>query len=263
MPPSLDIRGDIAAAQLAFYVLIAAISFFFTVRHAFERDAGFFFLFFFAIIRIAGGALIIAAELTRMSTVNLFISAYILFPAGLGVLMLSYIGFLGLAGQHTVSEYRRTSHTLRIIAFFAVAALALSIAGGLEGSINGNDNLGLILRRVSAGTYAGTYLLLLYATAVSWSYRFIMRSYRRHLLYAVTFALLPLGVRAAYAVLSAWSSSDLFGLELSSNPDLAQFQPITGNYLTYLLMGLVMEFLVALICLYFSTIGMRRRHRHH
>lgn len=40
MPPSLDIRGDIAAAQLAFYAPIAIITFFLTVRHAFEKDAG-------------------------------------------------------------------------------------------------------------------------------------------------------------------------------------------------------------------------------
>ncbi|KAJ4496223.1 hypothetical protein C8J55DRAFT_553949 [Lentinula edodes] len=49
MPPSLDIRGDITAAQLAFYAPIAIITFFLTVRHTFEKDAGFFFLFFFSI----------------------------------------------------------------------------------------------------------------------------------------------------------------------------------------------------------------------
>ncbi|KAE9395924.1 hypothetical protein BT96DRAFT_966611 [Gymnopus androsaceus JB14] len=265
MPPSLDIRGDIGAAQLAFYVPIAVITFFFTVRHAFEKDAGYFFLFFFSLARIAGGALIIAAELVQPSNINLFIAAYILFPAGLALLMLSFLGFVGLAGQHTVSEYRQTTYILRLIAFFAVLALALSIAGGLLGThVNPDANTGLILRRVAAGIYAGSYLLIVFATFLSWSYNDLMRSYRRNLLKGLMVALLPLGVRVAYAVLEAWSSSDIFGSEPSSNPNLPQFNPVTGNYIIYLVMGLIMEYLVVLLCLFLSTIGMRRRrHRRH
>ncbi|GAW01405.1 hypothetical protein F5879DRAFT_874239 [Lentinula edodes] len=264
MPPSLDIRGDIAAAQLAFYAPIAIITFFLTVRHAFEKDAGFFFLFFFSIIRITGGALIIAAELVQPSVLDLFIAAYILFPVGLAFLMLAFLGFLGLAGQHTVSEYRRTMYLLRLIAFIAVVALALSIAGGLLGThINPDAHTGLILRRVAAGIYGGTFVLLVGATFMSWSYSYLMRSYRRNLLGGLTLALLPLGVRAAYAILDAWSSSDIFGSEPSSNSTLAQLNPITGNFIFYLILGLVMEYIVALICLFFSTIGMQRRHRRH
>ncbi|KAJ4476610.1 hypothetical protein J3R30DRAFT_3487781 [Lentinula aciculospora] len=265
MPPSLDIRGDIAAAQLAFYVPIALITFFFTVRHAFEKDGGFFFLFFFSIIRITGGALIIAAELVQPSVIDLFIAAYILFPAGLAILMLAFLGFLGLAGQHTVSEYRRTTYFLRLIALIAVVALALSIAGGLLGThVDPDVHTGLILRRVGAGIYAGTYLLLVGATAMSWSYAYLMRTFRKNLLGGLSLALLPLGVRAAYAILDAWSSSDIFGSEPSSNPTFAQQNPVTGNFIFYLVLGLVMEYVAAIICLFFSTFGTRRRrHRHH
>ncbi|KAJ3838410.1 hypothetical protein EV361DRAFT_971435 [Lentinula raphanica] len=267
MPHSLDTRGDIAAAQLAFYVPIALITFFFTVRHAFEKDAGFFFLFFFSIVRITGGALIIAAELVQPSVLDLFLAAYILFPAGLAILMLAFLGFLGLAGQHTVSEYRRTTYILRLIAFVAVAAIALSIAGGLLGThVNPDAHTGLILRRVAAGIYGGTYLLLVVATFMSWSYSYLMRSFRRNLLLGLTLALLPLGVRAAYAILDAWSSSDIFGSEPSSNPTLAKTNPISGNFVFYLVLGLIMEYAVAVICLAFSTIGLQRRrhrHRHH
>jgi hypothetical protein len=49
------------------------------------------------IARIAGGALIVAGELTKNPSPDLFIAAYIMFHAGLAVLMLSTIGFLGLA----------------------------------------------------------------------------------------------------------------------------------------------------------------------
>jgi hypothetical protein len=48
-------------------------------------------------VRIAGGALLVAAEMIQPSNIDLFISAYILQAAGLGMLLLATIGFLGLA----------------------------------------------------------------------------------------------------------------------------------------------------------------------
>ncbi len=53
----------------------------------------------FSLARIAGGALIVAGEVTVDSNpnVDLFIAAYLLFHAGLAILMLAAIGFLGLA----------------------------------------------------------------------------------------------------------------------------------------------------------------------
>jgi hypothetical protein len=48
-------------------------------------------------VRITGGALVIAAELVVPPNIDLFIAAYILQPAGLPILMLATIGFLGLA----------------------------------------------------------------------------------------------------------------------------------------------------------------------
>lgn len=48
-------------------------------------------------VRIAGGALLVAAEMIQPSNVDLFISSYVLQAAGLGALLISTIGFLGLA----------------------------------------------------------------------------------------------------------------------------------------------------------------------
>jgi len=77
----------------------------------------------------------------------------------------------------------------------------------------------------------------------------------------VSIALLPLGVRTAYAILHAWSSSDIFGNDPSPNPNLARFNPITGDYIVYLVMGLVMEYLCCLILLFSAFYMMRQRHR--
>ena len=112
MPP-LDVRRKIAAAQIAFYAPIAIFTLFLIHRYAFRRDAGWLFLCLFSLCeyhcaqisrlcsirvtaRIAGGAVLIAAEL-EPTKLELFITAYIMQPAGLALLMLSTIGFLGLA----------------------------------------------------------------------------------------------------------------------------------------------------------------------
>ncbi|KAG5653505.1 hypothetical protein H0H81_012715 [Sphagnurus paluster] len=173
--------------------------------------------------------------LVKQPKIDLFIAAYILQAAGLGPLLLSTLGFLGLA-----------------------------IAGGLLGTHISPEkgDVGLILRRASASVFAGVYVILFLAHFGCWTYHFQMRSYRRKLLAGMTLALPFLGVRAAYAILAAWSSSDLLGGKPSSNPILAKFNPITGQWVAYLAMSLVMEFIVAILYLLFSTVLSRRRHHH-
>lgn len=112
--PTLDTLGKIAAAQIGFYVPIAAFTIVLVFRYAFRRDAGWLFLCIFALgepftvqasvscliilaARIAGGALIVAGELVVPTKIDLFLAAYILQPAGLALLLLATIGFIGLA----------------------------------------------------------------------------------------------------------------------------------------------------------------------
>ncbi|KAJ6501685.1 hypothetical protein C8R47DRAFT_1108342 [Mycena vitilis] len=260
--PALDTRGIIAAAQLGGYVPIAALSLFLVIRYAFRRDAGWLFMFIFSLARIAGGALIVSGEVMKAPSPDLFISAYILFHAGLAVLMLSTIGFLGLAGQHSYSEYLHT--TRMAIAFFIIIAMALAIAGGILGThvAPTQGHIGDILRKTSAALYGALYVVLFVVHLRCWSDRYEMRSYRRRLLGGILVALPILGARVAYEILAAWSSSDLFGLQLSSNPTLAMFQPITGKWILFLVLGFVCEFVVAALYMLSSTVLTRpRRHR--
>ncbi|KAF8078239.1 hypothetical protein FPV67DRAFT_1775489 [Lyophyllum atratum] len=260
--PALDLHGKLAAAQIGFYTPIVVFTIYLVWRYAFRRDAGWLFLFVFSSVRVAEGALILAAELVAQPKIDLFIAAYILQAAGLAPLLLATIGFLGLAGQSTYSEVSRVSLIFRLAGLAVIVGLALSIAGGLLGTHIGPDQgkIGLILRRASAGIFAGVYVFLFLAHIGCWSYHFQMRSYRRKLLGGITLALPFLGVRVAYAVLAAWSASDLFGASPSSNPTLAKFNPITGLWITYLVMSLIMEFVVAAFYLLFSTV-LSRRHR--
>ncbi|KAJ7919048.1 hypothetical protein B0H13DRAFT_2230951 [Mycena leptocephala] len=243
--PSLDTRGIIAAAQLGGYVPIAALSLYLTIRYALRRDAGWLFMFIFSSTRIAGGALIVAGELTKNPSPDLFIAAYIMFHAGLAVLMLSTIGFLGLAGQHTYSEYLHT--TRMAVAFFIIIAMGLAIAGGILGThiAPTQGHIGDILRKTAAALYGALYLVLFFIHLRCWADRYEMRSYRRRLLGGVLLALPVLGARVAYEILAAWSSTDLIGLQPSSNAQLAMFQPITGKWILFL-----------------TILAQPRRHRH-
>jgi hypothetical protein len=63
------------------------------------------------IVRIAGGAVLIAAELVVPSKIDLYIAAYILQPAGLAFLMLSSIGFLGLAYVNLLEHHFFSDHS--------------------------------------------------------------------------------------------------------------------------------------------------------
>jgi len=259
--PTLDTRGKIAAAELAFYAPITALSLFLIFRYAFRRDAGWFFLFIFSAVRIAGASLIVAAETLKQPKIALFNAAFIMDFAALVALLFSSLGFIGMAGQHTYSENPRIATLLRLIGVLGLGGLALCIAGGVLGTqAAANQNLATILRRAGVCVYLGMYLIILMVHIGTWTYRWHLRSYRRNLLWGTSVALPFLGVRMTYAVLAAWSSSDLYGLKLSSNPTLANLNPITGNWVLYLVLSLVMEYVAAVLYLFASTILARRHH---
>jgi len=259
----LNVLGQIAAAQLAFYVPIAALCIFLVFRYALRRDAGWLFLALFSLTRVAGGAITVAAQLTP-SNPKLFLAAYILYPAGLALLLLSTIGFLGMAGQHTYSEIPRVTVIFRLFGILGLIGLGLSIAGGILGSeISPNTgNTGWILRRVAACIYGAVYFCLVLAFFGTFSYRWHLRSYRRNLLWGIGVALPFLGVRIAYGIMLAWSSSDIYGTHPSSNPILAKMNPLaaTGQWVFYLTLGLISEFLTAAMFMFASTIMAQRRH---
>lgn len=156
--------------------------------------------------------------------------------------------------------------------------MALCIAGGVLSTKNGSPNTAIAVRRAGVCILAVLYVALFMAHLGSWTYRWYMRSYRRNvskstflanlfpdillsqLLFGITTALPFLGVRMAYAVMAAWSSSDLSGKRPSSNPTLAKMNPVTGNWVLYLVLSVIMEFMVTSIYLFSSTVLSQRRH---
>ena len=260
--PSLDTRGKIAAAEIAFYFPIAVLSAYLLFRYALRRDAGWLFLFLFSLARMATGATLVAAQMTTPTNIKLFLATYILDYAGILPLLFSSLGFIGMAGQHTYSENPRVATALRLTGLLGLAGLGLVVAGGVLGNPQtpSKETMATALRRAGTCLYAATYVVLFITHIGAWTYRWHLRSYRRSLLFGISTALPFLGVRIAYAILSTWSSNDLFGTKLSSNNILAKFNPITGNWILYLVMDLVMEFVVAVLYLFSSTV-LARKHR--
>jgi len=197
-----------------------------------------------------------------LSKTNLLLAAYILEYAGVALLLLSLLGFIGMAGQHTYSEHPRFVILLRMLGLLALVGLALSIAGGVLGSPTSlSQKVALTVREAAAGVFAGFYVIVFFAHIGAWTYRWQLRTYRRNLLWGVSAALPFLGVRIAYYILATWSSSDLFGASPSKNASLAQFNPVTGKWILYLVLGVLMEFAVAFLYMLSSTV-LARKHRY-
>jgi hypothetical protein len=75
----------------------------------------------------------------------------------------------------------RVTTIFRIFALLTLAALGLTIAGGILGSpVANNENVGSILRKAAACVYAGIYIFLVLAYFGTFSYRWHLRSYRRN-----------------------------------------------------------------------------------
>jgi len=255
MTAPLDVYGKLAAATIAFYIPVAIVTTYLVIRHGFKRDAGWVFLWLFSLVRIAGGALLIAAEEIRPVNISLYTAAYILQSVGLSPLLLSTLGFLGLVGQHAFSENARMSRSFRLIGMFAIVALVLSIVGGVELSNNGKSSTGTALRKAGAIVFGVVYVCLVLVHIGCWGYRHAIMRHRRKLLIGVSLALPFLGVRVVYSILNAFSTS---------SPSLARFNSQTGDWVLYLVMSLIMEYCVVVIYSVSGTmIGLRKDHEHY
>ncbi|KAF8634485.1 hypothetical protein AX15_000923 [Amanita polypyramis BW_CC] len=249
-------RGVIAAVQVGLYLPITIVTCMLVFRYALQlADID-------IVARITDGALIIAGGAAKTEK-DLYTPAYIIQTAALALLMAASLGFIGLVGQSVFSDTPRVSHMLRFLGFLAILALAFTVAGGLLGSSVAptQGGTGCILRRLGAGVFAGLYLLIVFAHFGAFSYRWRIKSNRRKLLVGMFLALVPLGARTAYAVIAAWSSSDLYGRRLSENVLLSRLNPVTGEFGYFLGLSVVCELVVSVIYLFSSTYIMRRWRR--
>ncbi|KIM84628.1 hypothetical protein PILCRDRAFT_818206 [Piloderma croceum F 1598] len=250
--PSLNDHGKLGAATIPFYVPILIISFVLVLRHGFTRDSGWIFVFIFSIVRILGGALLIAAQLVRPGNTNLYVAASILEAAGLSPLLLATLGFLRTVGKNSFSEHGRMPNVFRLLGLLGIVALALSIYGGIIATVPSDQSKSNTFRHIGSILFAVFYGLLAAVHAVCWLHADTLMKHRRTLLIGISLALPFLGVRVVYTVLASFSGSPIATSTTTTTNSLSKFNLINGDWRIYLVMALVMEYIVVII---YTTVG--------
>jgi len=213
------------------------------------RERAWLLLVIFSLIRIVGGALLVAAELIVPVVTGLYIGGYALEASGLSPLLL---GTLGLLEITTEGPDREKKHALlfRILHIVGIVALVLIIIG-ISSTSSSSQSSANTERRVGVLLFAGLYIVLVAVTVMQWANRSRLMKYRKQLLVAVSAALPFLAVRTLYSVLSTFSSSTFVTTGTSttsdSNNDLAKFNMFTGEWQLYVVMDVVMEYAVVVI----------------
>ncbi|TBU41118.1 hypothetical protein BD309DRAFT_898715 [Dichomitus squalens] len=259
----LDQRGDIAIAEIVFYVPILFLSIVLSVRHGATRKAGWILFAVLSIARIIGGITHVLSE-QNPSNVTLQVIYTIVESAGLSPLLLATLGFLSTVAQYSLDNTPYMGvRTFRILHLLGTAAVILAVIGGVNMSNAKNEhdlNSAATIRHIGAILFVVLYAFIVAVTAFCWLNREQVLKYRRKLLFTIIASLPFLLVRVAYSVLGAFAPSS-FGFDteghlipVQSNSALRHFSSSTGDWAIYLVMSVLMECIVVLI---YTSAGLR------
>jgi len=205
-------------------------------------------LLVFSIIRVLGGALLVAAEDITPANISLYIGGYALESSGLSPLLLCTLGLLHSMFQ-TPDGFSRYNRQFRLLQILGMVALILTITGISNETSSSSSSSGNVMRRAGVILFCALYIILVGICVHVWTQvGFVMR-YRKQLLKAISIALPFLAIRTLYSVLSTFSS-DSFSITGTTEPntsDLAKFNILTGEWQIYLVMDMLMEYAVVII----------------
>ncbi|KAI5123723.1 hypothetical protein M0805_000316 [Coniferiporia weirii] len=256
--PSLDQRGDISVAVLIVYVFVFCLALILTLRHGFSKQAGWFYLLTFSLFRIVGGAAHVAAEKISPPKTGLYITAFALEGAGLGPLLMCTVSLIGVVGSRIVDTHPVVTTTrLRLVKLLITTGLVISIVGAIEASSSSESsrNTSTTLRRVGSILLAASYVILVFVHFLFWQAGDELVKFQKTLLKGISCALPFLAVRTLYSVLSSFSPASSFtstGVSSGSSSGLAKFNSISGEWQIFLVMGILMEFIVVSIYIFFG-----------
>ncbi|KAG1889256.1 hypothetical protein F4604DRAFT_1711324 [Suillus subluteus] len=249
---ALDSHGVLAAVTIAMYVPFLLVSLKIVSKYGIARGDGWILLLVFCIIRVLGGALLVAAEEITPVNTSLYIGGYALEASGLSPLLLCTLGLLHSIFQ-TPDGFPRYQRPFRLLQLLGMIALILTIIGISDetSSSSGSSSTGNIMRRAGVILFAVLYIILVGICVHQWTQiRSVMR-YRKQLLKAISVALPFLAIRTLYSILSTFSSSSFSITSTSTTQadtsDLAKFNLFTGEWQIYLVMDMLMEYAVVII----------------
>lgn len=247
---TLDSHGILAAVTIAMYVPFLLVSIKIVSKYGTARGDGWILLLIFCIIRVLGGALLVAAEEVTPVNTSLYIGGYALEASGLSPLLLCTLGLLHSIFR-TPDGFPRYQKPFRLLQLLGMIALILTIIGISDetSSTSDSSSSGNTMRRAGVILFAVLYIILVGICAHQWTQiRTVMR-YRKQLLKAVSIALPFLAVRTLYSVLSTFSSSSfsITSTSTTQTNDLSKFNLFTGEWQIYLVMDMLMEYAVVII----------------
>ncbi|KAG0706726.1 hypothetical protein DFH29DRAFT_115104 [Suillus ampliporus] len=245
---ALDTRGILAAVTIAMYIPFLLLSIKVAFQYGISRGDGWILLLIFCIIRVLGGALLVAAEDITPVNTGLYIGGYVLEASGLSPLLLCTLGLLRSVFQRPSGESRYT-RPFRLLQLLGTVAFALTIIGITNSPSSGSSSSANTMRRAGVILFVVLYIIIVGICLFLWTQvRFVMK-YRKQLLKAISIALPFLAVRTLYSVLSTFSSStfDTSGTSQPNTSDLAKFNILTGEWQIYLVMDMLMEYAVVII----------------
>jgi len=245
---ALDTQGILAAVTIAMYIPFLFVSIRLVMKYGMSRGDGWVLLLVFSIIRVLGGALLVAAEDITPANISLYIGGYALESSGLSPLLLCTLGLLHSMFQ-TPDGFSRYNRQFRLLQILGMVALILTITGISNETSSSSSSSGNVMRRAGVILFCALYIILVGICVHVWTQvGFVMR-YRKQLLKAISIALPFLAIRTLYSVLSTFSS-DSFSITGTTEPntsDLAKFNILTGEWQIYLVMDMLMEYAVVII----------------
>jgi hypothetical protein len=248
---ALDSHGVLAAVTIAMYVPFLLLSIKIVSKYGIARGDGWVFLLIFCIIRVLGGALLVAAEDITPVNISLYIGGFALEASGLSPLLLCTLGLLHSIFQ-TPDGSPRHQRPFRLLQLLGTIALVLTIIGISDetSSTSGSSSSGNTMRRAGVILFAVLYIILVGVCLHQWTQIHSVMRYRKQLLKAISVALPFLAIRTLYSILSTFSSSSFSTSSTSTTSDtsdLAKFNLFTGEWQIYLVMDMLMEYAVVII----------------
>lgn len=204
----LTSKGDLAAAEIAFFAPALCISSFVMFRHGLRlaRNLGWLYLVTLSLLRLIGASCTLYMETQKKYTTGLYEAAFITSAIGTAPLLLALMGFLERI--HQGMEHKGISlMVFRPLHLASLAGLIIAIIGGTDLDESGKYNTGKSLFEAASIIFFAIYLGLAVITIYTVSNTRWVLATEKKLLQAGLLALPFLLVRLIYTVAVAFSPS--------------------------------------------------------
>ncbi|KAK9327609.1 hypothetical protein V1520DRAFT_348396 [Lipomyces starkeyi] len=233
---SLTAHGYIAIVEIVIYVITLTYSITNCLRYGFKRQAGWVYLSFFCVLRLCASVLVIIVEKSSHPSSAMIAAEVTVSSIALTPLHLALLGFLTTSAQLALGEIPENFTKLfRLCRVVLLVAIILGIVGGNKLADDSVSQTGHTMSRVSISLIVGVFVVLTLVTLYFLIFA-QLDSQSRALTIGIAVALPFLLVRIIYALVNAFSSS-------TAN----KFNDLTGDWVIYLVMGVIMEFIVVAV----------------